>query len=72
MKNRMYCTFEIITNSPIEKLENKKALERKIWTAGTKFLIEELEYKIKKWFHKAEQEFNGSAIEKGKKMRGSY
>lgn len=44
----MYCTFEIITNIPIEKLENKKALERKIWTAGTKFLIEELEYKIKK------------------------
>ena len=48
MKNRMYCTFEIVTKIHVEILENKKALERKIWTAGPKFLIEELEHKIKK------------------------
>ena len=72
MKNRMYCTFEIVTKIHVEILENKKALERKIWTAGPKFLIEELEHKIKKWFQKSEQEFNGSAIEKRKKSRRSY
>lgn len=62
MKNRSSYTFEVIIKISIEKLENKKALKRKILTVETKFLTEELEYKVQKCFQKVEQKSNRSAI----------